>query len=142
MINSIFVSNFIQSRKFRTSKSPTFHILNVRYNLNMQRSLSWQAFSNGDRNRIIEEIKNAISATDGYILNFNMFSDLALTLCIEIEENKIESLHKLFSSILNVSELKFQEINQESKKEWLIFVNTSFAQGKGELKQEIPDVPG
>ena len=56
----------------------------------MQKKLSWQIFSNDDRNKVIEVIKNTISNSGGCIMNFNMFSDLALTLSIEIEENKIK----------------------------------------------------
>ena len=109
---------------------------------NMQKKLNWEAFSNNERNKVIEELKNTVSSSDGYIINFNMFSDLALTLSIEIEENKIQILHKALSSVLNVSELNPHELNLESKKEWLIFISISFSRGKGELKQEIPDVPG
>ena len=108
----------------------------------MQKKLCWQAYSNDERNKVIEEIKNAISTGDGCILNFNMFSDLGLTLSIEIEEHKIESLYKTLSLVLNMSKLKHQSNNQVSKKNWLIFLNISFGRGKGELKREIPEVPG
>lgn len=108
----------------------------------MQKKLNWQLFSNEDRNVIIENIKNVISRSDGYIINFNMFSDLALSLSVEIEENKIQTLHRALSQIVNVSELERDNISLESKKEWLIFMNISFGRGKGELKQETPEVPG
>ena len=108
----------------------------------MQKKLNWQLFSNENRYEIIENIKNVISNSDGYIVNFNMFSDLALSLSVEIEENKIQKLHRVLSQIVNVSELKLDNINLESKKEWLIFMNISFGRGKGELKQEIPEVSG
>ena len=108
----------------------------------MQKKLSWQAFSNDQRNEVIEAVKNAISLSDGCIMNFNMFSDLALNLSIEIEENKIQELHRTLSLVINLSELDLHDINLESKKEWLIFLNTSFSRGKGELKQVIPEVPG
>lgn len=108
----------------------------------MQEKLNWQAFSNNDRNQVIENIKNEISNADGYIINFNLFSDLALTLSIEIEENKIEALHKSLSHIVNLSAIEFNNLNSTSKKEWLIFINISFSKGKGYLKQKIPDVPG
>ena len=108
----------------------------------MQKKLSWQAFSNDDRNKVIEAVKNTSSNKDGCIMNFNMFSDLALTLSIEIEENKIQTLHKALSLIVNISEFELHDLNLESKKEWLIFMNISFTKGKGELKHEIPEVPG
>jgi len=107
----------------------------------MQKKLSWQAYSNGNRNEAIEAVKKAISSSDGYIMNFNMFSDLALTLNIEIEGNKIQALYKALSLVLSISELELHNLNLESDKEWLIFMNISFNRGKGELKQEIPEVP-
>ena len=108
----------------------------------MQKKLSWQVFSNDDRNKVIEAVKNIVSNSDGCIMNFNMFSDLALTLSIEIEENKIQTLHSALSLIVNISELELHDMNLESKKEWLIFMNISFGRGKGDLKQEIPEVAG
>ncbi|MDX5584883.1 MAG: hypothetical protein QNK20_08100, partial [Aureibaculum sp.] len=77
----------------------------------------------------------------GCIMNFNMFSDLALTLSIEIEENKIQTLHKALSLVVNISEFELDDLNLESKKERLIFMNISFGSGKGEPKHEIPEVP-
>jgi len=108
----------------------------------MQKKLYWKAYANDDRNKVIEEIKNIISINDGCIMNFNIFSDLTLTLSVEIEENKVQILHKALSSILNISELELNNLNLESKKEWLIFINISFSRGKGELKRRIPKVPG
>lgn len=108
----------------------------------MIKKLNWQAFSNDERNKVIEELKEIISNNDGYIINFNMFSDLALSLNIEIEENRILELYKALTHILNVSDFDTKNINFESRKEWLIFMNISFSIGKGELKKEIPSVPG
>lgn len=68
-----------------------------------------------------------------------MFSDLALTLSIEIEENKIQTLHRALSLVVNISEFELHDMNLGSKKEWLIFMNISFGRGKGELKHEIPE---
>ena len=36
-------------------------------------------------------------------MNFNMFSDLAITLSIEIEENKIVKLHQSLTTIININ---------------------------------------
>ena len=107
----------------------------------MKKKLSWQVFSNDDRNEVIEAVKNTISNSGGCIMNFNMFSDLALTLSIELEENKIQTLHKALSLVVNISEFELHDLNLESKKEWIIFMNISFGSGKGELKHEIPEVP-
>jgi hypothetical protein len=108
----------------------------------MLKKLNWEAYSSDDRNKTIEETKAIISRNDGYIMNFNLFSDLALTLSIEIEEHRIAKLHEGLSQVLKVSDFDAGTINQESKKEWLIFLNISFTSGTGELKIKIPEVPG
>lgn len=108
----------------------------------MKQKLNWQAYSSVDRNQIIEKIKDAISISDGYIMNFNVFSDIALSLSIEIKENAIKKLHNALSNILKVSDLDIENINLGSRKEWLIFINISFSNGTGNLKRKIPSVPG
>ena len=55
----------------------------------MKRKLSWRIFSNEDRNIVIEAVKTAISTSNGCIVNYSMFSDLAMALSIEIEEKEI-----------------------------------------------------
>ena len=108
----------------------------------MIKKVNWQAFSNHDRTSLIEEIKSTISANGGAIINFNMFSDLALNLSIEIEARDLIKLHSALSKILRISELDSSEIRMESKKEYYLFLNISFTKGKGNLKNLIPEVPG
>ena len=108
----------------------------------MYKKLNWVLLSNEDRTKVIEAVKNAISSSDGCIINFNMFSDLALALSIEIEENRISVLHKALSNIVKISDFDYKETNLNSKDEWLILMNISFGGGTGELKIKVPVVPG
>ena len=108
----------------------------------MIKKLNWEIFSGKDRNIAIEEVKSVIDSSSGYIMNFNMFSDLALSLSIEIEESGIIALHSELSQLFNLTELDHTQINPNSKKEWMIFINISFSSGKGDLTNDIPDVPG
>jgi len=50
----------------------------------MIRKLFWEAYSNGDRNKTIDLVKEVILKNDGYLINYMMFSDLAISLRIEI----------------------------------------------------------
>ena len=59
----------------------------------MKNKLNWQLLSSRERHSAIEALKATISHNDGYILNFRMFSDLALSLQVEIEEQNILSLY-------------------------------------------------
>jgi len=73
----------------------------------MIRKLSWEASTARERIPAIEETKKAIIRTDGYTINFNMFSELALSLSIEIEECHILDLHNQLQKIITISEFDF-----------------------------------
>jgi len=102
----------------------------------------WQGYTNKDRTNCIENIKDAVLSRDGYIVNFNMFSDLAIHLKIEIPENIIYELHTAISQIIDVIELDKTSINPKLKNEVIIDLFVSFGSGKGKLKFDVPDVPG
>jgi len=104
--------------------------------------LNWQIFSNKERNNAIEELKAIISKNDGFIVNFSLFSDLALSLTVEIEEQNIIKLYSELEKIMSISEPKPGHIDDNSEKDWWILMNVSFTKGKGDLKIEIPNVPG
>ena len=104
--------------------------------------LNWQVFSNQERIKAIEELKAIISKNDGFIMNFNLFSDLALSLTVEIEEHNINKLYSELGNTMSILEPKPENIDDNSKKDWWILMNVSFSKGKGNLKVEIPDVPG
>ena len=108
----------------------------------MKNKLIWTAYSSKHRIEIIENIKDIISKNDGYIMNFNMFSDLAINLSIEIPEDRIIELHTALNSILKISNISSEDVSNKSKKEWVIFMNISFSKGTGELKIKMPEVPG
>ena len=104
--------------------------------------LNWQIFSNQNRNKSIEDLKRIINKHDGYIINFNIFSDIAISLMIEIEEYNILQLYEEIEEILTFSETKPKNINTNSTKTWWILMNLSFIQGTGDIKIDIPNVPG
>jgi len=108
----------------------------------MQQKLNWSAYTHQERLAIIEKVKNTISNNGGSILHFNMFSDLALSLTIEVEENHIVQLHERLSKLLTVSELADKKFRVDTAREWIVFMNISFGNGKGEMKIEVPAVPG
>ena len=108
----------------------------------MIRNLNWQVFTEQERNKAIEELKGKISSHDGYIINSTFFSDLALSLTIEIEEKDILKLYASLADSMKISESGFDNINASADKEWWIYLNVTFRQGKGDLKIDVPSVPG
>jgi len=108
----------------------------------MYNKLNWTLFSNRDRNETINDLKDIISKNNGWIVTSNFFSDLAVSITIEIQEKDIICLHSELNRFMNVSELKYDNIDENSEKEWWVFFNITFTQGTGDLINEIPAVPG
>jgi len=53
------------------------------------------------------------------------------------------NIDKLFLDLKNYMSLKdFERVNSSSNIERLVFLNITFVKGTGNLKIEIPDVPG
>ena len=108
----------------------------------MNNKLNWNIYTSKDRIYAIDVIKKNISSSDGYIISSNFFSDIALSLTLEIEERNIEKLHNAISSEMNISELEENKFDHDSEKEWWVFVNITFSKGTGDLEISIPEVPG
>ncbi len=81
-----------------------------------------------------------VVAKYGDIVDINLFSDISLTMRIEIDEFKIDRLYDELSAIMGVD--KFEKLNSISKKERTVYLNISFTRGTGNLRIEVPSVPG
>ena len=108
----------------------------------MIKKLYWEAYSSRERMLAIEEIKHSLLRNDGYIINFNMFSDLALSLSIEIEEKHIIALYTSLQKVVSISDLDTNIFESDSNQEWMIFMNISFSKGTGNMQHEKPMVDG
>jgi len=99
----------------------------------------WTGISKDDRIKAIDEITGIIDKY-GIILNSTRFSDLSLSLVIEIEEFKVKDLYDTLKPIMAIevddNNLSGSNINCK------IFFNITFAKGTGNLKIELPNVPG
>lgn len=108
----------------------------------MKGKLNWRAYAAGERNAVINDVKDILLDNGGYLLNFQPFSDLALSLTIEIEEKDIPAMFQALKSKLNLDNVKPDHLNQTSSDEWWIFLHISFIEGKGKLETIVPEVPG
>ncbi len=101
-------------------------------------SVFWSAIGHGERIQVIQSCEKIISEY-GYILEFKQFSDLGLSLHIEIDSNKIQSLYQALKPALRLDAFDFKEVNEKTS---TVYINISFADGHGDLKTEVPAVPG
>jgi hypothetical protein len=102
-------------------------------------NIFWTGFSNEERHVAINKIQRVVSAF-GDIVNIHLFSDISLSLTIEIQEFKIDQLYDALNKVIGVKQPEY--LNSISKKERTIYLNITFIKGTGNLKIEVPYVPG
>jgi hypothetical protein len=103
------------------------------------KSFFWTAYCSKDRVLAISEIQNIINKY-GYIVDFKKFSDISIAISIDIEEHNIDKLYGALKEFMNLNE--FEKLNSVSKNECKLFINTTFLKGTGNLRIEVPSVPG
>jgi hypothetical protein len=102
-------------------------------------NIFWKGYSNDERHSAINKILSVVSKY-GDLVDFKLFSDISLSMTIEIEEIKIEKLHDELSKKIVIE--KSEYLNSFSGNERTVYLNVTFAMGTGNLKIEVPSVPG
>ena len=102
----------------------------------------WEGYTNIDRMEAINMIEQIISSNSGCIINFNRFSDLALSLMLEVEPHKVKALYEALNNFMLVTGLPENYENENTAKDITIFLNITFGKSKGDLIIEVPQVPG
>lgn len=102
-------------------------------------NIFWTGFSDSERHSIIDQVQNTVSKY-GYIVDFTLFSDISLSITIEIEELRIDKLYEDLKNIIGIQE--FASLNSTSAKERIVYLHITFTKGTGNLKIEVPAVPG
>lgn len=95
------------------------------------------------RHRIegLQEAEEIIDAL-GFITDFKQFSDLAISLVIDIETCKVNTLYHALSEKFTLDPFEDLKVKADDKRSTQIFFNISFTEGHGDLKIEVPSVPG
>jgi len=102
-------------------------------------TIFWTGYCNNERMIAINEIEKIIN-NYGYITDFKQFSDISLSIKIELEELNIDKLYSALKHYISIND--FEKIKSSSNRERLIFLNVNFVKGKGDLRIEVPANPG
>ncbi len=102
-------------------------------------NIFWTGYSNDERHSAIKKIQGIVSKY-GDVVDFNLFSDISLSMKIEIEELKIDKLYDELSCNMGID--KFEYSNSIAKQERTLYLNITFNKGAGNLKIEVSSVPG
>lgn len=98
-----------------------------------------KGYTNEERHSVINKTKSVIS-NYGDVVDFMLFSDISLTMKIEIEEFKIDRMYNELNHFLNMDD--FEYLDSLSKKERTVYLHITFTKGTGNLKVAVPSVPG
>ncbi len=99
----------------------------------------WKAYCSKDRTQSITEIRNIISK-HGFIVDFKRFSDVSISMVIEIEKQKVCGLYRNLNEYMNLDD--FKEFESSSIEECVVLLNVTFTKSTGDMKIEVPAVPG
>lgn len=102
-------------------------------------NIYWTGYTNDERLASVSIIKEVV-AHYGDIVDFKLFSDVSLTVVIEIDEFNIDKLYD--ELVQNIRMDKFEYLHSIAKKERTIYLNITFTKGTGNLIIEVPAVPG
>lgn len=96
-------------------------------------------YSDQQRLTAIPEIEQIIGR-HGFITDFKMFSDISLSIAIEIPENQVAALYQELKTCMRLEDEP--ALHSDSRRECTLYLNVTFTMGSGDLKQEVPNVPG
>jgi hypothetical protein len=102
-------------------------------------NIFWTGYSNDERHTSINNI-NSVVARYGELVDFKLFSDISITMKIEIEECKIDDLYVELAAIVGMD--TFEKLHSMSAKERTIYLNITFKKATGNLVIEVPAVQG
>ncbi|MBS3914786.1 MAG: hypothetical protein KG003_09815 [Bacteroidetes bacterium] len=99
----------------------------------------WTAYSHLERHVLINEIEETILKY-GSILEFKTFSDLAISITLELEEQRLQPLYEALCRIMKLD--AFEALAEIKMQDRIVYLNISFSTGSGDLKNIVPNVPG
>ena len=103
------------------------------------KNVFWTGYCNRERTAAISELEKLVNQY-GYITDFKLFSDISIAIKIELEEFKIDKLYDALKKYISLND--FDSVNSVSHAERVIYLNITFMKGTGDLKIDIPAVPG
>jgi hypothetical protein len=99
--------------------------------------LNWTGVCHDERTAGISKLEQAINR-HGFIINHKMFSDVSISLMIEVPANKINALYDELSREVALS--AFDRIDTESDKDSIVFLSIDFAKATGNMRIAVPDI--
>ena len=113
----------------------------------MAERIHLQGVTKGARHLIIEAAREAITDAGGWIVDFHLFSNLALSLIFELERDRLSQLLERFAQTgINLTDESRDVARRLAAAggagDVRILFNLTFQEGDGDLRIPIPAIPG
>jgi hypothetical protein len=99
----------------------------------------WKGYSNRERHAEISNISSIISQF-GDIVDFKLFSDVSISITMEVSAQNAGALLEALQDCIQIVEVT--PLPAASAREITIYLNLTFSVATGNLKIEVPQVPG
>ncbi len=101
--------------------------------------LYWTGICGQERTGAITQISTIINR-HGCFTDFRLFSDVSLSMVIEVEERNVDALYGELGNYLALAD--FPAVGSNSARERIILLHVTFTRGTGDVAREVPAVPG
>ncbi len=133
-----------EKRVGRTTKNSAIYSRSLQnkldYNTQLyMKNIFWTGFCNQERTAAISDLEKLVNHY-GYITDFKLFSDISIAITIELQELNIDKLYNALKKYISLNDA--ESVNSVSSAERVIYLNITFMKGTGNLKIDIPAVPG
>lgn len=108
----------------------------------MKHKFNWQLYAKQKRHAAVLALKAAISASDGWIVQHQRFSDLAMSLTIELPLDNVPNFHAALQAIAVVDGEPPAPTGAGATRDCWVFLNVTFPEGTGDVALDVPMVPG
>ncbi|MFM8395139.1 MAG: hypothetical protein ACKOB4_14560 [Acidobacteriota bacterium] len=106
-----------------------------------------QGVTSSSRHLIIEAAREAITDAGGWIVDFHLFSNLALSLIFELDPVRLIQLLDRFAALdIRLSDESLESAQRVAaappREDVRVLFNLTFQEGDGDLRIPVPAIPG
>lgn len=102
----------------------------------------WEGIANAPRDQVLQQIKRSIQIAGGTITHSHFFSDISVGLTIELLSQEMELLRQILEKTVSLKSDAQIATTFPDSTEIALMLNITFSDGTGNLRNEIPMVPG
>ncbi len=101
-----------------------------------------RATTRADRHHLLEAVKAAIGTAGGWVLDFRLFSNLAVSLAFELPARNWPLLTDQFARLDWQFEVQPLPIDPATAPELAVALHLTFIHDEGDLRRPVPAIPG